>query len=157
MYKRQVLNFADQPGSTGNRIVYSDGASAYSSRFDPVVHYVSEQMSLTMAADLFENGHVEWVENVLISQDGINAPVKTLIGVRQQFISWHEIRDFDFEKGQLEITQLDTKTATINCNDPNFYPGFYLFRKLLELDSPETIQADLASSGSADILKHSRA
>ena len=146
------MSFEARPGSDQDKILYS--ARNYCSHFDRLLDVVSEKMSLNLTADLAEDGNVEWVNQVLILQEGINAPVNSMNGLSQRFVHWSEISEFDIEEGQLKIKLVNSEwsvekidgIAKLACSEINFYPGYFLFRQLYRLNKGESVQGAMSST-----------
>ena len=104
-----------------------------------------------MAADLADNGQVEWVNNVLISAEGINAPIKSMISSSQQFIPWADIKEYEVKEGRLKIKLVDAKWSSVkfDCKETNFYPGYKLFCRLHATQSASNQAQDLSASPAA--------
>lgn len=139
------MSFEPAPGSSEEKIVFSAtvrNEETYPFDFNRMIDLVSDQMCLKMATDLQDNGHVEWVDKVLISKAGINAPVKSMISSSQQIIPWSEIKEFDVSEGQLKIKLVNAKWSSVKmaCRETNFYPGYRLFCQLYELHQHEAAQ-----------------
>ena len=133
------MTFEAKPDSSQDKIVYSIGKCP--AHFDRLLDFVSEKMAQDLAADLSENGVVQWVDTVSIARDGINAPVDCMTTGSQRFIPWSEIRDFDIVQGQMTIKLVNSKWSVVkfDSNAPNFYPGCFLFRQLLGLNKGEPL------------------
>jgi len=128
-----VLSFEAGPESAERKIIYSTTTDRPFVK--PLLEVVSEEMCMKMAAVMSKQGRVEWADDVLISKEGIFAPVETMISSNQEFISWSNITEFDIDDGKLEI-ELANETWTVvslDTNAVNFYPGYLLFRQLFEL------------------------
>ncbi len=148
------MKFEPEPGSQEKPIVFSASVkdeSSYPFDFNQMIELVSEEMSLTMAADLADNGQVEWVNNVLISAEGINAPIKSMISSSQQFIPWADIKEYEVKEGRLKIKLVDAKWSSVkfDCKETNFYPGYKLFCRLHATQSASNQAQDLSASPAA--------
>ena len=139
------MNFAPKSGAKEDSIVFSASVkdeNKYPFDFNHMLKLVSEGMCENLAADLADEGHVEWVNKVLISKEGINAPVKSIVSSSQQIIPWSEIKEHKVDNGTLKIKLANAKWSNvkIECKETNFYPGYFLFCQLHELHTAETAQ-----------------
>ena len=126
----------------------------YPFNFDSLIRMASLPISESMTGKLADEGQVEWTDKCLICKEGINAPVKSLLGSKQQLVEWSEIKSFEINDAKLWITFGESKkpTIVIDSKKDNFFPGFHLFQQLLALYQKSEMDTTATSAAASPVL-----
>ncbi len=118
-------------------------------QFDRMLQAATEHIGMKTAAQLADSGRIEWIPGSFICKDGIEVPVRSGLSNNVEKVAWDRIQSVDATAGKLLITIDDAKSASIklDTSKPNFYPGFFLVEKLLEMHqvSLETTHLEFAT------------
>jgi hypothetical protein len=111
-------------------------------KFTSLQQQSSESIAIKMATDLASQARTEWIPGCFIYPDGIEVPVKSGLSSSTEKINWDRIGEFELSESKLLIAVDGAKSwnVKLDSSKENFFPGFHLFQKLLDLRKKPTME-----------------
>ena len=96
---------------------------------DALCHTIGHVVEARMRQELESTGRVAWTKNATLLTDGVELKRGTIVRYDEQRAH--------FDNGYLHIYRDDRRKPLrmLSCADDNFYPGYFLYQRLIELPS----------------------